>query len=189
MSQMISLDESDRERIETELRQCQARVVQTLVPTILALGLIALAESARIRDISLGCAFAVLFSSSLYVASLSYKIIRNAEFLKVFASPEIGDNKICWEYALSAYRKTYGNPLVIHSETTTAATIYSVLSLAFFFIFYRVNLIASIVGTVVLLFVSFGIFLTYKRSNKVTERWEKLKATLEEKHGNRNEKA
>jgi len=44
MSKVVRLDETDRENVHKEISQCQGRVIQTLVPTILALGLIAIAD-------------------------------------------------------------------------------------------------------------------------------------------------
>lgn len=174
----MSVDEKDREKVETEIETCQARVIQTLVPTILALGLISIADPQSIRNVTMGCAFAVLFSSSLYVASLSYKIFLNASFLQVFGRTDIKKNKIYWEDALSEYRKKH-LPMIIHSETTTAAAIYMVLSFMFFFIFHKVNLIASFVAAAVLLFNSICIFLVYKRRHKCLKKWQDVKSILE----------
>ena len=70
MSKKVSINEKDREKIEMEIAHSQGRIIQTLVPTILALGLLGIASPENIRDITLGSAFAVLFSSSLYVTSV-----------------------------------------------------------------------------------------------------------------------
>ena len=90
----LVVSKSSHEKVIKEIADSQTRVVQTLVPTILAIGLIAVAASAslggsegasRFRlDIVVGCTFAILFSSSIYVAALSYKIFRNGTFLSVF---------------------------------------------------------------------------------------------------------
>ena len=187
MSKKVSINEKDREKIEMEIAHSQGRIIQTLVPTILALGLLGIASPENIRDITLGSAFAVLFSSSLYVTSLSYKIFRNAQFLKVFLSPEKRENEIYWENALSEYQNKHGLPILIHSETTTVGAIYMVLSITFFFIFYRVNMIASFVCTFILLWISFCIFLIYKRRDNVLHTWQDLKPIIEEKAQQKDE--
>lgn len=180
MSQVVSVDEKDRDKIEREIEQCQTRFAQVLVPTVLAFGLIAIADPENIRHVTLGCAFAVLFSSSLYFASLSYKIMRNGIFLQVFGREYSGeDKKIYWENALSVYREKSDLPPLIHSETITAGAIYAVLSLTYFFIFYRVNLIASIVATFILLCISFSILWVYKKRRNIRKAWGDLKSDIE----------
>lgn len=178
MNQIVSVDQKDRDTVQTELSQCQARVLQTLVPTILALGVIAIAQSQNIKDVTLGCTFATLFSSSLYVASLSYKIYRNASFLRTFVATDIEENKIRWEEIISEYRQKH-RPFPFHSETTTAGSIYVVLALTFLFIFYRIDLIAASVGTVLLLLVAFSIFTIYAKRGSYQETWEEIKKSRE----------
>ena len=183
MSQTVSLDENDRNKIEAEIAQYQARVIQTLVPTILALGLLAIANPANIdKPIALGCAFAILFSSGLYVASLSYKIFMNATFLRTFSNIE--PNKIYWEEAISEYRH-YRRVLLFQSETATAAIIYAVLALTFLFIFYEVNPVASALGALLLLLVAFSIWMIYARRTSYANTWKDLKPHLERKAKNR----
>ncbi len=178
MSQIMSVDEKDLKRVQTELSQCQARVLQTLVPTILGFGLIAIANPQSIRDVTLGCNFAILFSSSLYVASLSYKIFRNAAFLRTFLTAEVEKNKIYWEKVLSKYWEEH-HPFPIHSETTTAGFIYVVLALTFLFIFYKVDPIAASIGTVLLLLVALSIFMIYVKKGNYQKTWEDIKEALE----------
>ena len=185
MSKDIPVDEKVRQKIENEISQCQARVAQTLVPTILAMGLLAVADPKNIRVVTLGCAFAVLFSSGTYVASLTYKIFRNASFLKVFVVAP-------WETALSKYR---GNSVLnrffwpIGSESCAAGAIYLALAATFFFIFYTVNRPASIVCTAILTMNALSIFLVYKRASKMDKAWEEVKLHLEEYFEEENSKS
>ena len=109
----LVVSKSSHEKVIKEIADSQTRVVQTLVPTILAIGLIAVAASAslggsegasRFRlDIVVGCTFAILFSSSIYVAALSYKIFRNGTFLSVFAPTETGKDEVEWETVVGRY--------------------------------------------------------------------------------------
>ena len=71
MSQIGSLNEEYRKKVTREIEQLQTRVIQTLVSTILAFGLVTLAGVEKISYLSLGGAIAVLFTSSLYIATVS----------------------------------------------------------------------------------------------------------------------
>lgn len=166
MSKVVRLDETDRENVHKEISQCQGRVIQTLVPTILALGLIAIADPENLGTLSLGCAFAVLFSSSLYVASLSFKIFRNATFLSTFLPEGSDETTIHWEKALVEFNTRQRIPKILRAETTTAAAIYAVLALTFCYIFIRIHIIATLVGTLLLLGVALRIFILYKSTHK-----------------------
>jgi len=169
--------QKDREKVVTEIAQCQARVVQTMVPTILALGLIAVADAEKAGVLTFGCAFAILFCSSLYVASLSCKIFQNGAFLKVFGPDEPEPSVVYWEDALATFREK-DTMFPIHSETWAAAVIYVVLSLTFFFIFYRERPIAATVCAVVLLSVAIGVAVIYSRAAVYEKRWIATKDEL-----------
>lgn len=174
MVKNFKLHEEDRKAFHDEIQQCQSRVLQTLVPTILALGLIAVADPKNIGGLSLGCAFAVLFSSSIYVASLSFKIFRNASFLDTFSDREAeqGSEYVRLSDAISFFNDQSISPTVLRAETSTAALIYLVLALTFGYIFYSVNLIVTIVCTVILLSVSLRIIHIYRSFSKYKEVWE-----------------
>ena len=63
--------EKNRNQALTELQSCQERTLQTFVPTIIAVGLIAIADRGNFALVTLASSFAVLFGSSMYVASLA----------------------------------------------------------------------------------------------------------------------
>jgi hypothetical protein len=179
-----NVHDADITQVVGEMQQMQSRVMQTLVPTILALGLISFAGRESINYLSFGGAFAVLFTSSLYVSSLSYKIFRNAAFLSVFNRKVDTKDTIYYENLMKKYRSIKHDPPVIHAETTTAAIIYLVLSITFFFIFFMEKgndltfLIAIIVATVILLFNCLILWLIYINRDNSCELWEKIRDEL-----------
>lgn len=179
MNSTLKLDTKDLESIKQEIQQLQNRVIQTLVPTILALGLIAIANPDYINLFTLGCTFSVLFSSSLYIACLSYKIFRNSQFLAVFYIVEREQGKVYWDDALFEYRRIKGIPFIIHSETTTAAFIYIVLAITFFCIFYNTNFLVSLLFTFALIFNSCIIFHTYYSRDENLKIWHDIKKKME----------
>jgi hypothetical protein len=71
----LEIDKKDHDKVLSEISDCQGRILQTLVPTIISVGLISIADRENIALITLVTSFSVLFGSSLYVASLSYKIL------------------------------------------------------------------------------------------------------------------
>ena len=113
MAQSVTLDDKSREKVIKEISELQARVLQTLVPTILALGLIAVAASAKLGSsdgtggfepkIIMGCTFAILFTSGLFVAALSYKIQFNGNCLRVFPPRDSKKGEVDWEEAKRVY--------------------------------------------------------------------------------------
>ncbi|NIV03606.1 hypothetical protein GWN26_13275 [Candidatus Saccharibacteria bacterium] len=175
MNNSITVDSGDLEKVKNEIDQMQTRVIQILVPTILGFGLIAIADPQSIRDITMGCAFAILFSSSLFVTALSYKIFRNASFLQIFAKAESTRETVYWEDALSDFRKKGGVPRIVHSETTAVATIYAVMAFTYFFMFYRISLVAAAVLSLILLIVAIRMFLLYQNLEKFDNTWKKVK--------------
>jgi len=178
-----TLPSHEQKFIQQEIRDCQTRVLQTLVPTILALGLIAVSDPLNISSLSLECAFAVLFSSSMYVASLSFKIFRNSTFLFVFARGE-GENtkKLMWSDALKAFNNHKLSPFIIRAETTTAALIYTVLAITFCYVFISVNFIVTIICTAVLLIVALRIFGIYRSASKYKKFWTDYKENMDAGH-------
>ena len=181
---LIQLSNKDRDKVMDEISQCQARVLQTMVPTILALGLLAIAQKDSIPGLALGCGFAILFCSGLYVAALSHKIFRNAGFLAIFSDNLLqDDHTINWESVLNRYPGTH-REFPIYSETTTAGTIYLALALTYFYVFFAKNPIAVNICTVLLIGVSALIFYTYFRREIHRERWKKVKKEIEEELGN-----
>ncbi len=187
MREVGALHEEDLKKVVREIEQLQGRVLQTLVPTILAFGLIAFAGGEQINYLTLGGAFAVLFTSSLYVASLSYKIFRNSAFLQVFHHHANTEDTIYYENLMAKYRKKKGEPVIINAETTTASIIYAVLSFTFFFIFYMESegrlglLIATIVTTLILLCNCLIMFMIYVKRDHSRRIWEDVRDELKKK--------
>ncbi len=172
----------DRDKVMEETSQCQARVVQTMVPTILALGLLAVAPPGNLDGIALGCAFAIVFCSGLYVACLSFKIFRNAAFLSVFSDwIDRKDGTINFEDLIGRYRGG-GRAFPIHSETTTAGIIYLALAATFFYIFHGKSILAARVCATALVVVSGFILATYYSRGIHTKRWMKVKKEVMKLH-------
>ncbi len=171
------LTEDDRRYVESEIQGAQTRVMQTLVPTILSLGLIAICNTNQLGRVSMGCAFGVLFSSSLYVAALSYKIFRNGAFLAAFPPAE-KPGALRWERLLTDFNEQR-KQTIIQAETPTAAVIYAVLALTFLFIFVPAEPVLACGGTAVLLVVSLLIFSIYRRKREFKGRWTTIKEQRE----------
>lgn len=88
---------------------------------------------------------------------------------------------------MDRYREKGWLPPVVHSETTTAAVIYVALSATFLLVFYKVNPVVTIVDTVILLLISFGIFVTYIRRDKTLEKWRIIKVEIEKSERHRHQ--
>lgn len=160
------LPEEAREKISSEIKECQDRVVRVLVPTIISFGLASVgnmgAQGGVIFSdrIVFGALFAVLFSSSLYIASLSYKIFERAAFLRYFAREE---ERLEWEEVVQRYREEH-SPRFIGSETSAVAWIYTTLAVTFGVLFWD-QFDPLVVGgcTLVLLAVAIRIWLLPQR--------------------------
>lgn len=176
-TERLAVFEADRDKVTQEISQCQSRVIQTMVPTILALGLIAVADSNCVGILTLGCCFSILFCSSLYVACLSHKIFKNSRFLKVFCRPQARKGTVYWEHALDRYRSSTDR-LPLSSETVTAGTIYAVLAMTFFFVFHESYPVASLVCALLLLAVAFAIFAVYVQRNRSVAAWKIVRSEL-----------
>lgn len=182
----MKVDTGDWHKIRREIEQCQARVLQTLVPTILSLGLIAFsrfvneAEVGSPPYITMGATFAVLLASSLYIASLSYKIFMNAGFLSVFAEKK--PDTIYWEDVVVKFRELAGRPRIIHSETTTAAMIYIILTAIYVFIFASLSAVRAslgamvflIISTLLLISVAIRIYWAFYDSKNQKDAWQQI---------------
>lgn len=132
----ITLSESARDTLNREIESSQERIVNVLVPTIISFGITAIGNSgvgqaaALDYDILFGALFAVQFTSSLYIASLSYKIFERAAFLR-----RLTEDEADWETVINVYRNNYA-PWFISSETTTIGWIYVVLAVLFGLLFF-----------------------------------------------------
>ena len=167
----MKLEENDRQKVIDEIAASQERILQTFVPTIIAVGLIAIADRDTFATITLVSAFAVLFGSSLYVASLSYKIFRNACFIRALTDIAPKSNTIHWEDILSRFNKEQTPPKIIGYETRTIAFIYMIFSLAFIYMFYEINLPMTLLFGTMLFIVALRIFLIPRDADRYHRRW------------------
>lgn len=179
----LSLSEADVSALNTEIESCQDRIVRVLVPTIISFGITSIgqvgvgASGALNYEILFGALFSVLFSSSLYITSMSYKIFERAAFLRVLT----GD-RTDWETVVHRYRKRY-SPRIIGSETSTISLIYMVLSILFGAVFWGKMPTPVVVGATVVLFViAFRIWLIPRQrfEERTARRVESVVESLED---------
>lgn len=170
----MNIEESDRQKVIDEIAACQERILQTFVPTIISVGLIAIADRENFATITMVCAFAVLFGSSLYVASLSYKIFRNACFIRALGDVAPKNNSIHWEDMLSRFHKVLNPPRIIGYETRTIAFIYMIFALAFIYMFHEIDLVMSIVFGMLLFVVGLRIYLIPRNADRYHTQWLQL---------------
>ncbi len=169
----FTLSRPGRERIQREIEDCQKRITQVLVPTIVGFGLLGVSTFGAIESVEestilifLFAFLAVFVTSGLYITSLSYRIFRNAAFLRKFSEKE-GD----WERMLKKYNEV-NPPRILDLETTTIGLIYTILA-AMISLFVSYVVITAICNTHVILsynlqfseallvggVVGFGLFL------------------------------
>lgn len=156
----VRLSAAAEQALNEEIESCQDRIVRVLVPTIISFGITAVGRvgvetNATVSyEILFGALFGVLFSSSLYIASMSYKIFERAAFLRVLSSQQTD-----WETVVREYRSRY-SPRIIGSETTAIGWIYMVLAVLFAGLFWgRVWTPGTLVAAVTLFVVAFRIWL------------------------------
>jgi len=167
----VKLADSDRQKVIDEISASQERILQTFVPTIIAVGLIAIADRENFATITLVSAFVVLFGSSLYVASLSYKIFRNACFIRALSEFAPSTGSLHWEDLLSRFNKAQTPPKIIGYETHTVAFIYMIFSLAFIYMFYVINLPITLLFGTMLFIVALRLFLIPRNADRYHEQW------------------
>lgn len=172
----FKVNEKDREKVAAEISEAQGRIIQIFVPTILAVGLISIADKENFALITLFASFAILFGSSLYIANLSYKIFRNATFIKAASEKEEPKESgvIHWEKALSLFAAKKEQPKIIAYETKTIAVIFIVFALIYTMMFYKMNALLSVVFGVILLSLAIKIFLIPSRSKEFYETWKSV---------------
>ena len=172
----MKLDEKDREKILAEIADCQNRILQTLVPTILAVGLVSIADKKHFALITLFASFAILFGASLYIANLSYKIFRNATFIKAITERENNgnDSMIHWEKALSIFSKKAAPPAIIGYETKTIAVIFLVFALVYTLMFFSMQPVLSIVFGAILGVVAASILMIPSKSEEYYMMWKRV---------------
>ncbi|AWL12221.1 hypothetical protein HMF8227_01748 [Saliniradius amylolyticus] len=171
--------ESNREQVANELRGCQERTLQTLVPTIIAVGLIAIADRENFALITLVSSFAVLFCSGLYLASLAYKIFRNGAYLTALDELDPESAVHSWGAALSRFHELSQPPRIIGYETTTVALIYAVFSGAFFLMFYEIHLLLASALALVLFAVALRLFLIPRNGASYLNDWRQVLKDIE----------
>ena len=172
----LKLDEKDKDKILTEIADCQNRILQTLVPTILAVGLVSIADKKNFALITLFSSFAILFGASLYIANLSYKIFRNATFIKAVSERECdeNDNMIHWEKALSIFSSKANPPKIIGYETKTIAVIFLVFAIVYTMMFFSMQPILSVAFGLVLGFIALTILNVPSKSQEYYVMWKRV---------------
>lgn len=113
------------------------------------------------------------------VASLNYKIFRNAAFLHVFTGKKKTEDEFFWQWAVRRFQEGYVD-FPLHSETTTAGVIYLVLPSTFFFIFWRENLLVSGIGTALLTGIAITILGIYAARGRFVDRWQQIHGEYQE---------
>jgi len=166
--------ESNREQVLAELKSCQERTLQTLVPTIISVGLISIADRDKFALITLVSAFSILFGSSLYIASLAHKIFRNATYLQALDELDTESFVYSWGAALSKFNQIAKPPGIIGYETTTIATIYIVFSGAYLLMFFEMNMLLSSLLSVVLATIAIKIFCIPRLGQQYLEYWREV---------------
>jgi hypothetical protein len=170
----VKIDENDRQKVIDEIAASQERILQTFVPTIIAVGLIAIADRDTFATITLVCAFVVLFGASLYIASLSFKIFRNATFIRALSDVTPKSETVHWENMLARFNQQQTPPTIIGYETRTIAAIFMVFSFAFVYMFYEINLLMSLVCSALLFIVALRIFLIPRAAARYHRQWLQL---------------
>lgn len=167
----MNVEENDRQKVIDEIAACQERILQTFVPTIISVGLIAIADRENFATITMVCAFAVLFGSSLYVASLSYKIFRNACFIRALGDITPKSNTAHWEDMLSRFHHAMTPPAIIGYETRTIAFIYMIFALAFIYMFHEIDLVMSVLFGLLLFVVGLRVYLIPRNADRYHKQW------------------
>jgi len=170
----VKLDENDRNKVVAEIADCQGRILQVFVPTIIAVGLISIADRQNIATITMVCAFVVMFGSSLYVANLSYKIFRNACFVRAVTTLAPKDGVVHWEEMLSRFNREQAPPAIIGYETRTIAFIYMIFAGAFFYMFREIDLLSSALFAAVLFAVALRMFLIPNAAERFHRQWVEI---------------
>ncbi len=170
----MSIDEADRQKVIDEINGCQERILETFVPTIIAVGLIAVADRDTFATVTLICAFVVLFGASLYTASLSYKIFRNACFIRALSDLAPIEGSAHWEDMLARFNREQRPPMIIGYETRTIAFIFMIFSLAYVYMFFEINALMAMVCGVLLFVVALRIFLIPRAAERYYQQWQAL---------------
>jgi len=178
----LNIDKKDYDKVLSEISDSQGRILQTLVPTIISVGLISIADRENVALITLITSFSVLFGSSLYVASLSYKIFRNACFIRAVTEQSMVTDTIHWEKALSLFNAMESPPKIIGFETKTVSIIYFVFSIAFTFMFYEMNALLSIIFGIILSLVAIRIYLIPRAADAYYAKWTNILTNYQANH-------
>ncbi|MCW9026600.1 MAG: hypothetical protein OQJ77_04720 [Thiovulaceae bacterium] len=170
----LVIAEKDRDKVLKEISDSQNRILQIFVPTIIAVGLISIADKDKFALITLFAFFAILFASSLYISSLSYKIFRNASFLNAVDSKasNVNDGTIHWEKAFSLFSKKASIPKIIGYETKTIAVIFVMFSIVYIAMFFSMNPLLSIGLGLVLIIISIRMLLLPSKSKNYLKIWQ-----------------
>ena len=172
----LKIDEKDKDKVLKEISDSQNRIIQIFVPTIIAVGLISIADKENFALITLFASFAILFASSLYISSLSYKIFRNASFINAVNSQTIDADydTIHWEKAFSLFSKKTQLPKIIAYETKTIAVIFLMFSLVYTAMFFNINQFLSVSLGIVLVYISIKMLLLPSKSDEYFKIWQEV---------------
>lgn len=171
----MKIHKEDREKLVSEISKCQERITQILGPTIFALGVLGVSDIEKQMEMTMTCMFSVLFLSGMFILTLSYKIYRNASFIKVFSTKN--NKEVYWENMLAEFRKEEKLPPIIHAEATTIGVVYLVMSVVFFMLFKRHFIFASFF-TCLLLIIPISMFCIYAKSKHYDSIWKKIKSDI-----------
>tara|TARA_B100001964_G_C14021177_1_gene503919 strand:- start:199 stop:777 length:579 start_codon:yes stop_codon:yes gene_type:complete len=177
MDQEFKLRDSDRAKVEKEISSLQQRVIRIIIPTMLSIGLVSIAGTEEYGKVAMAGTFAILMSSGMFVAALSYKIFQNAAFLRVFVTPVGDPAELSWEDALIRFRRGWIS-LIIPTETTAAAIIYFLFAGAYLYAFKDVDPTVAYItyGVLNVTPASLLFFYFWRRSNE--KRWETIRLEL-----------
>ena len=120
---------------------------------------------------------AIIMSSEKFVATLSYKILQNAAFLRVFVTPVGHPGELSWEDSLIKIREGWIS-LIIPTETTAAAIIYFLFAGAYLYASKNVDPTIAYVTYGVLNVSPIALFLFYYRRRINENRWKTIRDKL-----------
>ena len=174
LASQVNAFDQNRDQVVSELTGCQQRILQILVPTLISVGLISIADRDKFALITLISSFAVLFGSGLYVSSLTYKIFRNGSYLRALDELNPATRAYSWESALNRFHGLCKPPRIMGYETTTIAVIYLVFSGAYFLMFYQMNLWLASGLACILALVAVRMFLLPAKAAAYHQHWQRV---------------
>ncbi len=136
-------------------------------------GLFSIADREKFALITLITAFSVRFGTSIYVASLSYKIFRNASFISAITDTNTtGERTVYGEEMHSRFNREQSPPIIIGYETKTIAMVYLVFSVTYIFMFYKMSPLITVFLGSILVLVALRILLIPSAAGKYRAKWK-----------------